>query len=185
MGEKITIDSATMMNKGLEVIEARWLFDLAPECIGVLVHPQSIVHSIVHFVDGSSKAQLGAPDMRVPIQYALSYPDRWPAEHPRVDWRTVGRLDFEEPDHDRFPCLGLAYEALRRGGTAPAVLNAANEVAVEAFRAGELPFPGIWRCVSAVMEAHKVASSSSLEAVLEADRWARGKAADHCHRPNG
>ena len=133
MGAKISIDSATMMNKGLEVIEARWLFDVTAEKIEVLVHPQSIIHSLVTFTDGSTKAQLGEPDMHVPIQYALSYPDRWPAPHPRLDWRKIPELQFESPDFDKFPCLQLAFDALRQGGTAPAVLNAANEAAVSLF----------------------------------------------------
>ncbi|HLA64323.1 MAG TPA: 1-deoxy-D-xylulose-5-phosphate reductoisomerase, partial [Rhodothermales bacterium] len=153
MGAKVTVDSATLMNKGLEVIEARWLFGLGPERISVVVHPQSIVHSLVQFVDGSSKAQLGMPDMRVPIQYALSYPARWPAPHPRIDWATTARLDFEAPDRARFPCLDLAYDALARGGTAPAVLNAANEVAVARFLRREVGFCDIPRLIEAALRA--------------------------------
>lgn len=133
MGAKITIDSATLMNKGLELIEARWMFNLPPEQIDVLVHPQSIIHSMVLFTDGSTKAQLGVPDMKVPIQYALSYPERWEAPHPRIDWSNLAKLDFEPPDMDKFPCLRLAYAALEQGGVAPAVLNAANEAAVDLF----------------------------------------------------
>jgi len=133
MGAKITIDSATMMNKGLEVIEARWLFNIIPDKIRVVVHPQSIIHSMVMFRDGSTKAQLGVPDMKVPIQYALSFPNRWPAPHDRLDWAQIRSLDFEVPDVEKFPSLRLAFESLKIGGTAPAVLNAANEVAVGLF----------------------------------------------------
>jgi 1-deoxy-D-xylulose-5-phosphate reductoisomerase len=140
MGAKITIDSATMMNKGLEIIEARWLFDLEAERIKVLVHPQSIIHSLVAFRDGSTKAQLGVPDMKVPIQYALTFPQRWHAPHERLDWSAVAKLDFEAPDLDKFPCLRLAYEALEMGGNAPAILNAANEQAVALFLNEEIRF---------------------------------------------
>jgi len=132
-GAKITIDSTTMMNKGLEVLKAKWLFDLTPDQIRVLVYPQSIVHSMVSFADGAVKAQLGVPDMKVPIQYALSFPSRWPASHERLDWAELSRLDFERPDTDKFPCLRLTFEAQDAAGTAPALLNAANEVAVERF----------------------------------------------------
>ncbi|HEX7071592.1 MAG TPA: 1-deoxy-D-xylulose-5-phosphate reductoisomerase [Rhodothermales bacterium] len=173
MGAKITIDSATMMNKGLEVIEARWLFDLQPEQIHVLVHPQSLVHSMVSFRDGSTKAQLGLPDMRVPIQYALSYPERWPAPHPRIDWKTVASLDFEEPDLDRFPCLPLAYEALRIGGTAPAVLNAANEESVALFLARQIRFTDIPRMVSRALEQAPFTLAPNLDDLLESDAAAR------------
>ncbi|MBN8588579.1 MAG: 1-deoxy-D-xylulose-5-phosphate reductoisomerase [Rhodothermia bacterium] len=133
MGAKITIDSATMMNKGLEVIEARWLFNISPDKIQVVVHPQSIIHSMVMFRDGSTKAQLGVPDMKIPIQYALSFPNRWPAPHNRLDWAQIRSLDFDVPDVEKFPSLRLAFESLKMGGTAPAVLNAANEVAVGLF----------------------------------------------------
>ena len=174
MGAKITVDSATMMNKGLEVIEARWLFDLPPEQIEVLVHPQSIVHSMVTFVDGSTKAQLGMPDMRGPIQYALSYPDRWPAPHPRIDWSRLARLDFEPPDFAKFPCLRLAYAALRAGGTAPAVLNAANEQAVALFLQDRLRFVDIPRAIEAALEADAgPAEHPSYAALVEADAAAR------------
>jgi 1-deoxy-D-xylulose-5-phosphate reductoisomerase len=175
MGAKVTIDSSTLMNKGLEVIEARWLFGLEADRIDVLVHPQSIVHSIVEFVDGSSKAQLGAPDMRVPIQYALTWPARWPAPHPRVDWSALGRLDFERPDLERFPCLGLAFDALRRGGTAPAVLNAANEVAVARFLREEVRFLDIPRLVESALTSVNGSSSggTTIDALWEADREAR------------
>ena len=173
MGAKVTVDSATLLNKGLEVIEARWLFDLAPERIEVLVHPQSVVHSLVTFCDGSAKAQLGVPDMRVPIQYALTYPDRWTAPHARVDWGALGSLDFEPPDLARFPSLGLAYEALRRGGTAPAVLNAANEAAVALFLDGQIGFSDIPRLIEAALDAAAPAPPDDLDALMEADRAAR------------
>jgi 1-deoxy-D-xylulose-5-phosphate reductoisomerase len=176
MGRKITIDSATLMNKGLEVIEARWLFGLAAERIEVLVHPQSLVHSLVEFVDGTLLAQLGVNDMRMPIQYALSWPERWPAAAPRLDLATLGRLDFEAPDHGRFPCLGLAYRALEGGGSLPAALNAANEVAVQAFLDGRVPFTAIAEIVEAVVSSHRAGSLAGLEDVLEADREARAAA---------
>ena len=149
MGPKITIDSATMMNKALEIIEAHWLFDIPADRIDVVVHPESIIHSVVEFVDGSSKAQVGPPDMRVPIQVALSFPDRWPADHPRLDWTRTGPLTFEAADTDRFPCLGLAYAALRADGSSPAALNAANEVAVARFLDGSIRFPDVPRLVEA------------------------------------
>ncbi|GIV60875.1 MAG: 1-deoxy-D-xylulose 5-phosphate reductoisomerase [Rhodothermaceae bacterium] len=174
MGHKITIDSATMMNKGLEVIEARWIFGLDGARIRVLVHPQSIVHSIVVFRDGSAKAQLGVPDMKVPIQYALTYPDRWPAPHPRVDWATLGRLDFEEPDLDKFPCLRLAFEALEHGGTAPAVLNAANEQAVALFLEERIRFTDIPRLIERALEALAARPDRlSFELLADADARAR------------
>lgn len=173
MGAKITIDSATMMNKGLEVIEAHWLFDLVPSQIHVLVHPQSIIHSIVTFEDGSSKAQLGPPDMRVPIQYALTYPERWPAPHPRLDWSILRGLDFEPPDLQRFPCLRLAYEALSAGGTSPAVLNAANEEAVALFLSERIGFTDIPRIVGTALERLPDPDGGTLESLEEADLRAR------------
>ena len=173
MGPKITIDSATMMNKGLEVIEAKWLFDLAVDQIEVLVHPQSIVHSMVAFDDGAVKAQLGVPDMKVPIQYALSYPARWPAPHERLDWSALSRLDFQRPNVEKFPCLRLAYEALEAGGTAPAVLNAANEVAVQRFLDKEIGFADIPRAVEAVLERQPFQSEPRLEELVSADARAR------------
>jgi 1-deoxy-D-xylulose-5-phosphate reductoisomerase len=176
MGRKITIDSATLMNKGLEVIEARWLFDVTTPKIEVLVHPQSIVHSMVEFVDGTVLAQLGVTDMRLPIQYALSYPDRWEAAIPGMDFAKAMRLDFEVPDRRRFPCLDLAYRALDGGGTLPAVLNAANEEAVAAFLDHRLSFTGIAALVAEIMESHPPTSLRALEDVLEADRWARERA---------
>jgi 1-deoxy-D-xylulose-5-phosphate reductoisomerase len=173
MGAKITIDSATLMNKGLEVIEARWLFDLDPEEIRVLVHPQSIVHSMVAFSDGAIKAELGVPDMKVPIQYALTYPDRWPAPYERLDWTQIASLDFEPPDTDRFPCLRLAYDALKAGGTAPAVLNAANEVAVELFLDREISFPAIPEVIENTMQAVAGPAVSDLDELNAVDAEAR------------
>jgi 1-deoxy-D-xylulose-5-phosphate reductoisomerase len=173
MGPKITIDSATMMNKGLEVIEARWLFDLDVDEIDVLVHPQSIVHSMVAFADGAVKAQLGVPDMKVPIQYALSYPDRWPAPHERLDWTELGRLDFEPPDTDKFPCLRLAYEALDAGGTAPAVLNAANEAAVALFLDENITFLDIPRAIERTLGRVSTTKTPTLDDLYAADEAAR------------
>ena len=173
MGPKITIDSATMMNKGLEVIEAKWLFDLDVDQIRVLVHPQSIVHSMVTFSDGAIKAELGVPDMKVPIQYALSYPGRWAAPHERLDWAEVTRLDFERPDTDKFPCLRLAFEALDVGGTAPAVLNAANEAAVDLFLNEKISFLDIPRCIEQALGGHSPTVSPTLDEVAAADRAAR------------
>lgn len=173
MGPKITIDSATLMNKGLEVIEAKWLFDVPVEKIDVHVHPQSIVHSMVEYVDGSVIAQMGIPDMRIPIAYALAYPDRLELDLPRLELFTIQTLTFQEPDLDRFPCLKLAFTACRAGGTMPTVLNAANEVAVQAFLDNRIPFGGIPRLVSLVMEEHALDSGAELEAILEADAWAR------------
>jgi 1-deoxy-D-xylulose-5-phosphate reductoisomerase len=173
MGSKITVDSATLMNKGLEVIEARWLFDLPPERIGVLVHPQSIVHALVYFRDGSVKAQLSVPDMRIAIAYALSYPHRMPLAVERLDLSAVGCLEFEPPDEERFPCFRLALEALRCGGTAPAVLNAANEVAVTAFLNGAVRFVDIPRLVEQALVHFPVVPEPTLEQVLDIDRQTR------------
>ncbi len=173
MGAKITIDSATMMNKALEVIEASVLFALPVDRIGVYIHPQSIIHSLVEFVDGSVIAQLGVPDMRLPIAYALTYPRRLPLSGPPLDLGQIAQLTFEEPDLERFPSLSLGYEAARAGGTMPAVLNAANEVAVAAFLAERLSYRGIPRVVAATMEAHAPESLHSLEQVLGVNRWAR------------
>jgi 1-deoxy-D-xylulose-5-phosphate reductoisomerase len=182
MGPKITIDSATLMNKGLEVIEARWLFGLGPERIRVVVHPKSVVHSMVEFVDGSFKAQLGITDMRHPIQYALSYPDRWVTRLPAFDPVAAGSLEFDRPDVERFPCLGLAFRALEAGGAATAVMNAANEVAVEAFLGRRLRFVEIPRVISRALERHASESAASLEELLEADRRARVTAAEIVER---
>ena len=173
MGPKITIDSATMMNKALEVIEASVLFELPVSKVRVYIHPQSIVHSLVEFVDGSVLAQLGVPDMRLPIAYALTFPRRLPLNGPPLDLCQVARLTFEEPDLARFPCLRLGFEAARAGGTLPAVLNAANEVAVAAFLKGRLSFLGIPRVVEAAMVAHKPEPLQNLEQVLGVNRWAR------------
>lgn len=176
MGAKITIDSATMMNKALEVIEAAVLFSLPPERIRVFIHPQSIIHSLVEFVDGSVLAQLGWPDMRLPIAYALTYPRRLPLNGEPLDLTRVAQLTFEAPDTGRFPALALGYEAAAIGGTMPAVLNAANEVAVAAFLAGRLPFLGIPRVVAETMAAHQPEPLASLEQVLAVNDWARGRA---------
>ena len=176
MGAKITIDSATLMNKGLEVIEAGWLFGFNADQIDVIVHPQSIVHSMVEMVDGSIIAQLGVTDMRLMIQYALTYPERLPTELPALDLRALARLEFFEPDRERFPCLRLAYEAMREGGTMPAAMSAANEMAVAAFLDRKIEFMDIPEVISAVMEAHETKPVSSIEAVLEADRLARERA---------
>jgi 1-deoxy-D-xylulose-5-phosphate reductoisomerase len=176
MGRKITIDSATLMNKGLEVIEAHWLFGTPADRIDVVVHPQSIVHSMVELNDGSVIAQLGVTDMRLPIQYACSYPDRWEAALPRLDLTRAGRLDFTTPAHDRFPCLGLAYEALRLGDTFPVVLNAANEVAVASFLMGRLAFTRIPAVIERTMNAHTAESVSTVELIRRVDAWARDRA---------
>ena len=173
MGRKITIDSATLMNKGLEVIEARWLFDVPPEKIEVLVHPQSIVHSMVAFRDGSVLAQLGVPDMKGAIAYALSCPERWALGQPLPDFSGLGGLTFENPDLRRFACLGLAFDACRTGGTLPAVMNAANEVAVAAFLDGRIGFGAIAAIIADTMGAHPVVGHPALEDILQADRWAR------------
>jgi 1-deoxy-D-xylulose-5-phosphate reductoisomerase len=178
MGPKITIDSSTLMNKGLEVIEAHWLFGLPAERIEVLVHPQSVVHSMVEFVDGTVLAQLGVTDMRLPIQYALSWPEVWPAPIAGLDWREARRLDFEPPDRARFPCLGLAYRALAAGGTAGAVLNAANEVAVAAFLDDRITYMAIAETIGTVLDGHEARPARRLEDVLEADAWARARAED-------
>jgi 1-deoxy-D-xylulose-5-phosphate reductoisomerase len=173
MGAKITIDSATMMNKGLEVIEARWLFGIEPDRIDVLIHPQSIVHSMVTFVDGSTKAQMGTPNMRIPIQYALSSPDRWSAPHTRVDWPGTDDLEFFEPDGVRFPSLDLAYNALESGGVAPAALNAANEQAVTLFLNDEIGFSDITRLVADVLRDVDSILLPTLQDIAETDLWAR------------
>jgi 1-deoxy-D-xylulose-5-phosphate reductoisomerase len=173
MGRKITIDSATLMNKGLEVIEAHWLFGVTREQIDVVVHPQSVVHSLVEMRDGSMIAQLGVTDMRLPIQYAFSYPERWGTAASRLDLASCGPLEFHAPDLERFPCLGLAYEALEAGGTMPVVLNAANEVAVEAFLQERIGFTAISDVIAATMGAHTAAPAATLPAVRAVDRWAR------------
>jgi 1-deoxy-D-xylulose-5-phosphate reductoisomerase len=176
MGPKITIDSATLMNKGLEVIEARWLFQVPPERIEIVIHPQSIIHSMVEFVDGTVLAQLSVTDMRVPIQYALSYPERWEGAIPGMDFSRAMRFDFETPDLSRFPCLGLAFLALARGGTATASLNAANEEAVAAFLDGRASFTAIPEVIREVLESEPSRAASALEDVMDADRRARERA---------
>lgn len=173
MGAKVTVDSATLMNKGLEVLEACHLFGLPPSQVDVVIHRESIVHSLVEFVDGSVKAQLGPPDMRLPIQYALTWPDRAPNTFARLDLTRLGRLHFELPDTETFPCLRLAYTAAEAGGTLPAVMNAANEVAVARFLAGKLAFTGISELVENVMQRHETAPIHSLDDVGQADAWAR------------
>jgi len=177
MGRKITIDSATLFNKGLEMIEARWLFDIEMARVGVVVHPQSIVHSMVEFVDGALLAQLSTPDMCLPIQYALTYPDRAASDRVQTDFPKVGTLTFEEPDGERFPALELARRAGEVGGTLPAVLNAANEIAVEAFVNRKINFPQITEMVRRTMAAHQVVAHPTLEQILAADAWARLAAA--------
>ena len=176
MGAKITIDSATLMNKGLEVIEARWLFDIPASHIDVLVHRESIIHSLVEYNDRSIIAQLGLPDMRTPISYAMNYPERLILDLPSLDLAEIGKLTFHRPDHDRFPCLRLGYDSLAEGGTMPATLNAANEVAVEAFLNGGIRFGEIAEIIRGTMESHTRRELECLENALEADRWAREKA---------
>ena len=176
MGAKITVDSATLMNKGLEVIEARWLFDCPPAQLDVVIHRESIIHSLVEYRDGSVIAQLGLPDMRTPISYAMDYPRRVPLDPPSLDLWKFGKLTFYEPDPVRFPCLRLAYEALDRGGTCPAILNAANEAAVDAFLYHGLPFGNIANVIERTVQCADVQPLTSLEDALEADRWAREKA---------
>ncbi|MFC2056560.1 1-deoxy-D-xylulose-5-phosphate reductoisomerase [Chloroflexota bacterium] len=176
MGRKVTIDSATLMNKGLEIIEARWLFDMSFDNIRVLIHPQSIIHSMVEFIDGSIKAQLSYPDMRLPIQYALSYPERLPnPQLRRLDWSNTENLTFEQPDSDTFPCLKLAIEAGKKGKTYPAVLCAADEVAVELFLSQRIKFTDIARLVEQTLAKHKAAAHPTLEEIMAADTWAREK----------
>ena len=179
MGAKITIDSSTLMNKGLEVIEAHHLFAMDYDRISVVVQPQSAIHSMVEFTDGSVKAHLGTTDMRIPIQYALSYPERWDAPVAPLDFTKLGSLQFEAPDADTFRCLALAREAGQRGGTLPCAMNAANEVAVAAFLAGRGSYLGIASCVESVMEAHDVQPVESVDQLLEVDAWARSCAREH------
>ena len=173
MGRKITVDSATLMNKGLEVIEAHWLFGLPAQKIDVVIHPQSIIHSMVEFVDGSVKAQLGIPDMKLPIQYALTFPDRFPMNGERLSFPKLQSMTFSEPDRNKFRCLQLAYDALSRGGTLPAAMNAANEVAVEAFLTKRITFKRIPEVIENAMTTHKTISSPELPDIIEADRLTR------------
>jgi len=181
MGAKITIDSATLMNKGLEVVEARWLFDIPESRIDVMIHRESIIHSLVEYEDRSMIAQLGLPDMRTPISYAMRYPERLPLNLPSLDLTEIGTLTFCKPDHDRFPCLALGYESLKIGGTMPAAMNAANEVAVEAFLQGGIHFTDISDIIRSTMLAHTPREVESVEAALDADRWAREKAGSLVH----
>ena len=173
MGQKISIDSATMMNKALEIIEAKWLFGLAADQIEVVIHPQSLVHSMVTFTDQSTIAQLSPPDMRLPIQYAFTWPDRVPGPAPAMDWSQACQLDFIPPDFDRFPALGLGFEVAEKGGSAGAVLNAANEAAVEAFLKSELSFTDIVPACRQVLEHHNFEAHPSFEQLVAADQWAR------------
>lgn len=173
MGRKISIDSATLMNKGLEVIEAKWLFDVNIENIEVVVHPQSIIHSMVEFIDGSIIAQLGVPDMKVPIQYALTYPERKYSNTKKLKLTEIKELTFEEPDLDTFPCLKLAFEALKQGGTMPSVLNAANEIAVKLFLDRKIKFLDIPKLIEKVMLKHKIIYNPKLDDIIESDKWAR------------
>lgn len=179
MGAKITIDSATLMNKGFEVMEARWLFDLPASRIDVVVHPQSIIHSMVEFVDGSVKAQMGIPTMLVPIQYALTYPERQPLDQPRMDLVALGSLTFEHPDRERFPCLQLAYDALEAGGSAGCVLNAANEVAVYAFLEGRIRFTAIPEVIQRTLHKMEHVADPSLSVIVDIDQEARSVATEH------
>jgi 1-deoxy-D-xylulose-5-phosphate reductoisomerase len=176
MGAKITIDSATLMNKGLEVVEARWLFDIPETQIEVMIHRESIIHSLVEYQDRSMIAQLGLPDMRTPISYAMRYPGRLPLDLPSLDLTEIAKLTFCKPDHDRFPCLGLGYESLRIGGTMPATMNAANEIAVEAFLNGGIRFTDIAEIIRSTMDVHTTKEIETVEDALEADHWAREKA---------
>ncbi len=178
MGDKITIDSATLMNKGLEVVEARWLFDIPASKIEVVVHRESIIHSLVEYRDRSVIAQLGLPDMRTPIAYAMNYPERVPLDLPSLNLAQIGTLTFFDPDHDKFPCLGFGYEALRAGGTMPAVLNAANEVAVQAFLERRIGFLGIAGTIRRTMDAHTPGEIATIEDALGTDAWARAKAGE-------
>jgi 1-deoxy-D-xylulose-5-phosphate reductoisomerase len=178
MGRKISVDSATMMNKGLEVIEACWLFDTTPDRVEVVIQPQSVIHSLVEYVDGSFLAQLASPDMRVPIAHALAWPERMESGAQRLDLAALGKLDFEAPDPERFPCLRLAYEAARQGGTAPAIMNAANEVAVQAFLTGDLGFADIPRVIEYTQGALTPRAADALATVLEDDGAARACAAE-------
>ncbi len=176
MGKKITIDSATLMNKGFEVIEAKWLFGFDPEDISVWIHPQSIVHSMVEYIDGSVISQMGKPDMRIPIAFAISYPDRISLNCNTVSPESFGKLSFQDVDFEQFPSLSLAFDALREGGTMPSVMNGANEVAVSAFLSGQMKFTGIVSTVKKVMEVHKTQPANTLDAVLQSDLWARNTA---------
>ncbi|MEK6589433.1 MAG: 1-deoxy-D-xylulose-5-phosphate reductoisomerase [Nitrospinota bacterium] len=184
MGQKVTIDSATLMNKGFEVIEARWLFGVSYKDIDVLIHPQSIIHSLVEFIDGSVIAQLGIPDMRIPISYALNYPDRLENALPPLNLVKIRNLSFERPDVEKFPCLTFAYESLEKGGTMPAVLNAANEVAVSSFLKREIHFTEIPEVIKETMDSHEVCSVREISDILKADKWGREYARDLIEKRN-
>ncbi len=173
MGPKISVDSATMMNKGLEIIEARWLFDVSVQQIEVVIHPEAVIHSLVEFVDGSMLAQLGVTDMRIPIQLGLTYPDRLPTSLPALDLPAIGTLTFERPNPSKFPCLEFGYQAARTGGTAPAVLNAANEACVQAFLDGTIPFTKIPSTIETVLSHHRLVAEPTLDDLVGADQWAR------------
>lgn len=177
MGPKVSMDSATLMNKALEIIEARWLFDVPGKNIDVVLHPQSVIHSMVEFVDGTILAQMSTPDMRFPIQYALTYPHKHPGSLEPLDFRKFSSLTFEIPDNKRFPSLDFAHQALRLEGTMPAVMNAANEIAVDLFKRGKIKFTDIWKIIEKTMSFHKLVVSPSLEDILDADEWARKTAA--------
>lgn len=183
MGNKVTIDSATMMNKGLEVIEAKWLFDMAPEKIDILVHPQCIVHSMVQFADGSVKAQLGIADMRLPIQYAFTFPYRLEAGYGRVDFNALNALTFEAPDRNAFPCIDLAYHAITRGGNMPCIMNAANEIAVSSFLCGKIKFSAIPEIIGECMETVDFIEIPDLDSLLETNAFVRAKATEICKLP--
>jgi len=173
MGKKVTIDSATLMNKGFEVIEARWLFGIDPDKIEVVIHPQSIIHSMVEFVDGSIKAQMGVPDMRIPISYALAYPERWAGDYGWMDFTKIKRLEFFPPDMEKYPTLNLAYQALEMGGTAPAVLSGADEIAVDFFISKKISFPEISQIIGEVLNSHKVILRPEIDDILQTYHWAR------------
>ncbi|KXK53203.1 MAG: 1-Deoxy-D-xylulose 5-phosphate reductoisomerase [Chlorobi bacterium OLB5] len=173
MGNKITIDSATLMNKGFEIIEAKWLFSIEAENIEVLIHPQSIIHSMVEFSDGSVKAQLGVPDMKVPIQYAITYPGRIESDFPRIDFKSLKKLTFEEPDLEKFECLKLAYDVINSGGSYPIVLNGANEAAVDLFLNGKIKFTDIPALIKSAMDKHQNHTKPTLESIVEIDSWSR------------
>jgi len=179
MGPKITIDSATQMNKALEIVEARWLFDLSADQIEVVIHPESIVHSLVEFCDGSVIAQLSPPDMRLPIQYALTYPDRLESPAQRLDLHHLGQLTFEEPDFELCPALQLGFDVAKKGGTAGSVLNAANEAAVQAFRDGRIAFKQIAELTDSCLQKHRWIKTPNLEEIMQADQWARNEI-EHC-----
>jgi 1-deoxy-D-xylulose-5-phosphate reductoisomerase len=176
MGEKVTVDSASMMNKGLEMIEARWLFNIVPENIEIIVHPQSIIHSMVQFSDGSVTAQMSTPDMRLPIQYALTYPFRADLDTKRVDFAKLARFEFHSPDHEKFPCIGMAYEAIKKGGNIPCAMNAANEIAVEAFLNGKIQFVSIPKIIENVMIGTEFVAEPTLEDIYKTNDQARALA---------